>query len=243
MSKLTWIVVGLSIAASVVITAAIERRWANRQAAQTEALSEQAAQIAQATAENARLSHVVAQVTASKPLLPEQLRDLLRLRNEVGQLRQLEGHKAQIEATNERLREMDEKSQEALTRARALPNYWPKDQLAFAGYGDPASAVRSMLAAMKNGDVNALEDCFEPAIAAQLEADRKRDGGDPAARDAEIKTMWSDFLATADGFHIIDQTMTDSNEVTLNLSFDGEGRAQKMVLRKIGNEWKFAGGD
>jgi len=243
MSKLTWIIVGLSAAAGIVMTAEIERWSSHQQRTQSVALKVQAAQITP-SAENARLTNLVAQVKTSQPLSMEQLRELMRLRNEAGQLRKLEAEKALLEATNARLREMDLKSQEALARARASPNYWPKDQLAFAGYAEPEAALRSLLAAMKNGDLNAMLDCFPQAIVAEMEALMKENlGDDPAARPAAFKTMMDGFMAGADGFHIVDQTMTDSNEVTINLSFDGEGRVQKMVLRKTGNEWKYAGGD
>jgi hypothetical protein len=242
MNKLTLIIAGISISVGVVMTVAVGRRFASQQCAQTEALNEQSAQIAQATAENARLSNLVARGTASQPLSPEQHTELLRLRNEVGQLRSLAGQKAVLEATNARLHEMAVKSETALSQARALPNYWPRDQVAFAGYGAPESTVRSFLAAMKNGDLDGFKDCFDPAQQTELEAELKKDGGDPAAKEAEIKAMWGEFIATADGFHIIDQTVTGSNEMTINLSFDGPGHVEKMVLRKIGNDWKFAKG-
>jgi hypothetical protein len=241
MSKLAWIIVGLSAATGVVMTVAVERRSAKQQVAQTERLKEQASRIAQAAAEKARLSNLVARVT-TQTLSPEQLRDLLRLRKEVGELRQLEGKKAQLEATNARLREMERKSQETLARARALPNYWPKDQLAFAGYAEPASTVRSLLTALKNGDLNAMLDCFDPAVAAEMEASMQQDLGDAAARQAAFKTMVDGYLAGSDGFHIVDQTMTNSNEVTIDLSYDGEGRVDKVVLKKTGNEWKLGSG-
>jgi hypothetical protein len=244
MNKLTLIIAGISISAGVVMTVAVERRLAGQQRAQTGALNDQAAQLAQAAAENARLSNLVARGTAAPPLSPEQHTELLRLRNEVGQLRTLAGQKAVLEATNARLHEMAVKSESALAAARALPNYWPREELAFAGYGVPESTVRSFLAAIKNGDLNGFMDCFDPAqqteLAAQLAAELKKDGGDPAAKEAEIKAMWGEFIATAEGFHVIDQTMTGSNEMTINLSFDGAGRVEKMVLRKIGNDWKFA---
>jgi hypothetical protein len=242
MSKLKLILTGLLVAASVVMTAAIERRSARRQDEQAGILKEQEAQFAYAAEENARLSNLVAQAATTPPLSPEQLRDLLRLRNEVGQLRKLEGQKPVLEATNAQLREMDEKSRAALARARALPNYWPKDQLAFAGYGDPVSAARSFLAAMKNGDLKAMLDCFDPTMAAGMEAELKKEGGDPAAKEAETKSMLSDFLEGADGFHIIDQATTASNEVTVNISFDGAGQVRKMVFKQIGNDWKFVDG-
>jgi hypothetical protein len=88
-----------------------------------------------------------------------------------------------------------------------------------------------------------LRDSFDPSSAPDLDAEMKQNGGDPAAKEAEINSALSDFMTAADGFHIVDETMTDSNEVTINLSFDGEGRVQKMVLKKTANEWKYAGGD
>jgi len=243
MSKLPLIIVGLAVAASVALTMAVERRSANRQTAQAEALREQAAQFSQAAAENARLSNLVARVKTSESLSTDQLRDLLRLRNEAGQLYRLADQKAALEATNAQLHELEKRSKETLDRARASPNYWPKDQLAFAGYADPESTVRSMLTAMKNGDFNAMKGCFPAAAAADLDAELKKDGGDPAAKETEIANSWSDFIGLADGFHIVDQTVTDSNHVTINLSFDGQGRVQKIVLGKIGSEWKLDGGD
>ena len=33
--------------------------------------------------------------------------------------------------------------------------------------------------------------------------------------------------------------MTSTNRAVINLSFDGEGKTRKFVLRKVGNEWKF----
>jgi len=242
MRKLEWIIVGVSVAASVVMTVAIEQRSADRQNGQRELLKEQAAQLAQAASENARLTNLVAHAKTMSSLAPEQLRDLLRLRSEVGQLRNLESQKPALEASNAQLRAMAEKSEAALALARALPNYWPKEQLSFAGYGDPASATRSFLAAMKNGDPKAMLDCFDPAMAAGMEAELKRDGGDPVAKEAEIKSMLGDFLSNAEGFHIVDQTPTAPNEVTVNVSFDGEGQVRKMVFRQFGNDWKFVDG-
>jgi hypothetical protein len=238
MSKRTLIIVGILVVASVGATMAIERRAANRQRAQAEALEEQAAQIAQAAAEDERLTNLVAKVAASQSLSPEQLTDLLRLRNEVRQLHKLEGQKAQLEASNAQLRELDKKSRDALASAQALPNYWPREQLAFAGYAAPESTVKSMLAAMKNGDLKALKDCFDPSNAPPFDAEPK-DGVDRAVREAEVTAMLGEFVRAAEGFHIIDQTATGSNEMTINLSVDGAGRVEKMVLRKFGNDWKL----
>ena len=242
MPRFTIISVCLLIAASVAVTVSIERRTNQRRLAQTELLNQQAAQIAQLSADNARLSNVVVQTAPAPGLSAPDLAELLQLRNEAGQLRKLAGEKARLEATNAALRDLAEKSKQTLARVRTLPNYWPKDQLAYAGYADPPATVKSLLAAMKNADLEALKNCFDPAIAPRLDAELNQEGADPAQRRAEIKTMMTDFLSQADGFHIIDQTVTASNQVAINLSFDGAGRTEQLSLRKIGDTWKISDG-
>ena len=76
MGKLPLIIAGLSVAASVVVTVAIEQHWADRQTSQKEALKEQAAQIAQAKAENALLTTAVAKGATAPALSPEQFRGI-----------------------------------------------------------------------------------------------------------------------------------------------------------------------
>ncbi len=165
--------------------------------------------------------------------------ELVRLRNEVGQLRQQVAKKNTLEAANAQLLEAEEKKQEAVAYARSLPNYWPKDQLAFAGYAEPASAIRSFLTALKNGDLNAMMDCFAPDVATEMKAAMQGDLGDPAGREARFKQQSDGYFTGADGFHIVDQTATGPGEVTVHVSFDGLGRGQKMVLRNIANQRKF----
>ena len=60
-----------------------------------------------------------------------------------------------------------------------------------------------------------------------------------AAMAAEAKEA-SDSLAPSIGFHILDKQVKSADEVVLNLSFDGEGKARKFVLKRTGNEWKLA---
>jgi hypothetical protein len=41
------------------------------------------------------------------------------------------------------------------------------------------------------------------------------------------------------GLHIVDRRVTSPNEVIFDLSFDGEQKGQKFVLKKVGDEWKL----
>jgi hypothetical protein len=161
------------------------------------------------------------------------------LRNEVGQLRQSGIVKAQLQETNAQLRAVEAKAEKQLTEAQSAPNYWPKDQLVYAGYSDPESAMKSLLAAMNSGDVSSWRQSCTPEAIAQLENEWQKHGLSEAQQQAELKGMADTMMSSASGFHILDQKTISPDETIINLSFDGEGTVRKFVLKKIGNEWKF----
>ncbi len=204
-----------------------------------EASRQQAEQIAQLSAENGRLSNLVTRAGNSQALAPEQLRELLRLRGQMGRLRQTAKEQAQLEAANQQLRSARASSDEQLAEARAAPNFWAKDQLAFAGYAEPEAALKTSLWAMKNGDAKAYLACW--ASGPDVNELLAIQGRDKA--EAEMATqgkMLSESLAPAIGFHILDKKTKSPDEVILNLSFDGEGKARRFLVRRTGNEWKLA---
>ncbi len=222
------------IAASLVIRHAEQVKWREN----AEALRQQAGQIAQLSAENKRLSNEVARAASPESLPPEQLRELLRLRGQIGLLRQAAGEQAQLATTNERLRAATAASEEQLAEARAAPNFWAKEQLAFAGYGDPEAALKTTLWAMKNGDVKAYLACWVsgPVISATFESLREKGEAEVAAEGKRL----AENLAPSIGFHIVDKQVKSADELVLSLSFDGEGKTRKFVVKKAGSEWKLA---
>lgn len=239
MNKLVWTVTSVAVAASIAITVAIEQQSANRRRADAESLFQEETQMVEARLENARLSNIVSQASSAQPLSHEQLTELLRLRNEVNQLRGVPVEKSRLEATNASLRDLDAKSQKALAAARALPNYWPRSQLTFAGFSDPESGAKSVLAAMNNGDIQAFLNSLDPSMSTNFEAELKKELGDTD----DIKRNLRDFLSDADGFHIVGETTNGGNDVDVEISFDGTNLTRKvvMVMRKTGGEWKYIG--
>src|SRR6516225_8158192 len=145
------VTLGVVIGLSVVVSLALEHRarigLCERQAC-LDKLSDQAAHL---TAERERLSNLVAQAS-SGPLSEDQLRELLTLRNEVGLLRQACAEKSKLETANAQLRAAEARESNRLAEAQVLPNYWPKERLTFAGYGDPESAMKTLLWAMNESD-------------------------------------------------------------------------------------------
>jgi hypothetical protein len=203
-----------------------------------EALRQQTAQIAHLSAENERLSKLVTRTANPQTLPPEQLRELLRLRGQIGRLREAAKEQAQLAAANQQLRSGLATSEKALAEARAAPNFWAKDQLAFAGYAEPEAALKTLLWAMNNGDMKAYLACwaFGPEVNVLLAKQREETA--EAEMVAEGK-MLSESLAPAIGFHILDKKTKSPDLVILNLSFDGEGKARKFVVQRSGNEWKL----
>jgi hypothetical protein len=225
--------------ASATICLAIQRHSHARLNKQNERMSQQSGQLIQMSDENEHLSNLISRVKSSQTLSKEQLTELLRLRNEVGQLRESGTFKAQLQETNAQLRAVEAKAEKQLAEAQSAPNYWPKDQLAYAGYSDPESSMKSLLAAMNSGDLASWRQSCTPEAIAQLESEWQQHGLSETQQKAQIKAMADMLMSSASGFHILDQKMIFPDEAMINLSFDGEGTARKFVLKKIGNEWKF----
>ena len=239
MTRLTLGLIGgialAGIAASVVIQQAGQANLRQK----AEASRRQAEQIAHLSADNQRLSNLVARTANSQTLAPNQLSELLRLRGQIGLLRQTAGEHTRLQAVNQQLRAARATSEQQLAEARAAPNFWPKDQLAFAGYADPEAALKTALWAIKNCDLKASLACsaFGPEATAALEQQPREKV--EAVMAAELRLM-SESLAPSIGFHILDKRVKSADEVILNLSFDGEGKTRKFAMKRIGNDWKLA---
>src|SRR2546426_1989378 len=134
--KLT--VVGTLVAASVLMPLVLRHHAQGIRSEQRRLLREQAAQLAELSTENQRLSNLATHVKS--PAFPAaQLSELLRLRGEIGQLRQVLAEADKLRAENQRLAATLTNT-EVSPRASSLPEgqtvqaYWPLAQLGFVGY-------------------------------------------------------------------------------------------------------------
>jgi hypothetical protein len=227
---ITSLLVLASLAAPCLLHRSTQRAWSER----NQTLQRQARQLAALSAEHQRLSNLVAQT--APPLPTDQFTELLRLRGEIGRLRQAAKETRQLRAAN----------QEALaspgsSRAPAPPDpakivaYWPKNQLAYAGYADPQSALKTFLWAASRGDqdsvlasMNLPED-----ERAELVEQAKNEHSNANAR------FLADSLAPSAAFYVVGQKMPSPDRAILDLYFDGEGKTRKVALQKTGQEWKF----
>lgn len=239
MTRLALSFVGVIAVGGIAASLVIRHGEQVRLREQAEAWRQQAEQLAQASAENERLSNLVARSASPQALSPDRLRELLRLRGQVGLLRQVAGEQAELQATNQRLRAGMAVSEEELAAARAAPNFWAKEQLAFAGYAEPEATLKTMLWAMSNGDAKAHMACCVsgPEAVARLE---KELGEKAAAEVAAEGKRLAESMAPSIGFHIVDKKVNSADEVALKLSFDGEGKTRWFVMQRVASEWKMA---
>ena len=233
MTRLTLGLVGAVAVTGIAASLVVQHSGQGKLREKAEASRQQAEQIGRLSAENERLSNLLAHKGSSDTLSPEQLRELLRLRGQIGLLRQTARELAELEAANGKLRAAGAASAEQLAEARAAPNFWAKDQLTFSGYADPEAALKTLLWAMSRGDMKSYLACWasgddvNPLFGGELQ-------------DAAGGKMLTDTLAPSAGFHILGRKDKSPDQVILNLSFDGEGKARKFIEQRIGSEWKVA---
>ncbi len=237
--KLKALIALAALAASAAFSLAIHQRAESQARDLEKEFQDQAKEVSRRAEENAQLSNMLDGASGKRPLAGEKLAALLKLRNEVGQLRRSNAEMARLQSRNQKLRAALDKNEAQLAAAKSLPNYWPKDQLSHSGFADPSSAMKSILAAMAQGDAEAWRNACAPSALGKLEREWK-DRNIPADKqDAEIKSMADGLMSSAAGFHIIDISQPNADSAVVQLSFDGQGKNRAFTFKRIGNEWKF----
>lgn len=128
-----------------------------------------------------------------------------------------------------------------MASARAATNYWPKDQLAYAGLATPDDTLKTLLwfMAAGNPDLNAWQSYQTPEAVADLQREWKKDGLSPEQQQAQLKAYVDGFTSGSDGFHIVNEQMTSPDQAMIDLSFDGEDAVRTFVLKQIDGQWKL----
>jgi hypothetical protein len=225
MTKLSLLIGAVLVAGGVALVR--EHRAMARLRADNLALQAQAGQVAELEAERQRLTNALAR-TVDQSLPEAQLRDLLKLRGEVGALRRQTNELAQLRTENDQLRS-GASALPARSPAQTAPASLPRESWTFAGYADPDSALQSCLSAWSRGDPKAVVASFTPAHRASW----------GFKTDEEIAARLARNLRALKGFNILDRQSVMDDEVRLTVA-DLEGK-QKVgfCFKRIGWEWKF----
>lgn len=195
-------------------------------------------QIAELKTENQRLSDT-SSATNSQALSNEQLKELLRLRGEVGKLR-------------EKLKEAAKHRDASASQAAAPPDapavetrpedVVPRESWQFVGYATPESALQSTLWAMSKGDIENVLNSLTPEA---QEATAKQSEG---KSDAEIAAGFSQQTSKIKALRLDRKKITPEGDVTFGVWSEGQDdgatrfRSETVLhFRNVGGEWKFTG--
>jgi hypothetical protein len=204
-------------------------------------LRQQLGQMTGLAAENERLTRLLAETRRPQSLSDDQLRELLRLRGEVGVLREQSKELETLRNENRRASATLENSAKAQSAAPmgavATADYWPRDSWAFAGYTSPDAALQSSFWAASKGDVTTFLGGLEGDILQQVRKDAEGKSGDEMC----AKTMAE--VASLKSVRILSREVRAEDTVVLTGEFVEENGTQtnKLLMKKYGNDWKLAG--
>lgn len=230
-------VVCIAIVFGLMIGVALEHRIRLRLGKEHQTLEKQLGQMAELVARNGQLSNLVNQRKAPQSLPNDQLRELLRLRGQIGMLRQQTNELEAVRAENRQARaalETTVKNQAARTVATA--DYWPQDSWTFAGYGSPDAAFQTSLWAANNGDLKALA----TSATGEMQKTIENSLGGKSDAEAQIKAM--DEVIGFKSVRILNREFqgNDTAVLTAEIEHQSGTRTIKLLMKKIGNEWKIS---
>ena len=234
---ITCAIVGVGVAIWMVM----EHQARLRLRDENKTLRQQLAQMASLSAENERLANLVSRVTHSRTGSDDQLRELLRLRGEVGVLRE---QSKELDILRNQSRQPRTSLDSSLKAQSAAPaeavanaDYWPRDSWAFAGYATPDAALQSSFWAANKGDVKTFLGGIEGEIMQKVQRDAEGRSED----EMSAKTIAE--VASLKSVRILNREARAEDAVVLTAEFVEENGTQtnRLLMKKIGNDWKLSG--
>jgi hypothetical protein len=218
----------------------VEHRSVVRLSRENQTLQQQAGEWIQLSAENERLSNLVAQTAGPRSLSKAESSELLRLRGEVGRLRRQEKEFSNLREENRRFRAMlatNSAASSVLGSEAGSPDYLPKGSWTFTGYATPEAAFQSGLWAANNGDVKT----FLASITGEMEANVRQDLKDKSDSEAAAKAIAE--VAKISSCRIFNREYRSADEVVLTISVQEEEKAitSKLLMKRVANDWKLGG--
>jgi hypothetical protein len=163
--------------------------------------------------------------------------ELMRLRNEVTQLRATSQALAKLEAENARLLAENQnlRGGNQTPLATSFSAGIPRDQWSFQGYGTPEAAFLSGMWAMKEGQLETVLQTFTPEERQRFQQQNQ------GKSDAEIAARFQKEFGRVSGLRVLAQHQAAPGEVVLDVYLEGVGGMKKFRMNQVGNEWKAGG--
>jgi len=212
-TKLKAGIIAAIVVAGVATPLVIQHQAQVKLAEKDSLLRQQSEQLAQLVSESQRLSNLLAQASPSRSLPSDQLMELLRLRSEVGALRQ------------------QARAGTAVATA-ASADYWPRDSWNFVGYVSPAAALQSYFWAASKGDVES----FRATITGDAQKSME------LQPESIAQAFVSAQVAGLKSVRVLHREVQADDTVVLTTAFEKEtgNEVRSLLMKKVGTEWKFS---
>jgi hypothetical protein len=219
-------------------------------------LRRQAGTLIELTARHMRLSEELTNQTAQ---MKSTTKALMLARGEMSQLRKDAADPERLRAALAEINQEAEKNRLAqelipASEPSQVLASWSKDQITFAGYAEPISAVQTALWAMSRNDPRAIESALAPETIEQLTRDAGPPDPDPtgtspralAERRSKLQRLAAS-VTPASGFSLVSDDIVprmpgvNTNFHIFKVFFEGEGATRGIQLSKIEDQWKLVG--
>lgn len=206
------------------------------------ALEQQMNTLRSITVENASLSNLVASASASKPLPGDESGELLRLRAEVGELRRQCADLKNV-LSEDRQAHTAPAANSASPAADPSPqvatlDYWPRNSWTFAGYATPDAALQSSVFGANQGDLKAVLASSTGEALKNLQTELATHS------ETEVSARIMDEIAGVQSIQVLNRTPQPDGTVLITAKFTDkyDAHTTKLILQKVGDDWKVAGG-
>ena len=237
----TSIIPGLAAAVAMIGLAtglAMQHRTRLEMREEQQALQQQLAQVTDLLAQNERQASLPVTAKPAPSPASNPSAELQRLRAEAGALRQLTNELERARNENaEAHAVLDRYLASEMAPKVATADFWPRDSWNFAGYASPDDTLRSSLWASNTGNLKALLDSMTGEFRQMMEKNFEGKSADEAA----IRVM--DEVTNLKSVQVMNRDFQSDDTAVLTAMFqDGnQTHTTKLLLKKIGDEWKLAG--
>ncbi len=185
-------------------------------------------------------NNATAQRQAELATARSQNQELLRLRSEANQLRSSAKEAEKLRTDNEQLKSELQKlrtnpAPKTSTAESSAKDQFPKESWAFAGYSTPDAALVSAIWAMKEGNPKTYLESLSPEEQLRMSKVWENKTAE------EIAAKHQTDVSTITGMRILDRKTISPDEVQMKVFIDGVDRMEKVSMKLVNNEWKFAG--
>lgn len=168
--------------------------------------------------------------------------EAVRLRGEITQLRSGSKDADSLRAENARLKTEFQALRGASAAAAntpatpaTAPGHFPRESWSYAGYQSPESALISAIHSMQQGNPKQYFD----SLTAEEQVRMSKIWGNKTPEEIAAKHVSDTSKIT--GMRILNSQEVAPGQMVMSVYLEGTDRAEKVSMKRVGEEWKFGG--